>query len=463
MMRVLRYPTLISISSFDLPNFELVADILSYLVTRYDPETPMQGHVIETQEGRIHFISTMVREIQDRAGIALDAQHLYKADGYAVRELMKLAFVLTRAYQEYHQWTVQDDDGASSSSSTTTGTSFVDRSGQGNKDQKSNFTTSLQNAFPKASSSSKAVSNRTKEAKKVREMASQLMECGAKLHTVLNSEHEWKKAREESIQFLDAAADGIEESDELKRIQKVALQLLDDEKRNADAMEQECKNLDSSKRDLEEKMKKRQLDLERNKKRLQSLKEARPAFMDEFESLELELQDLYELYMERQRNVHYLKTELLKFEEEDEAIAQRAERSVQRVQRKIKEEELTILRGDHAEAVGKRRIRHGVKEGNKRDRESFGNISSDGSSIFVQDSSIENSLVETDVSTDKSGSSTMSEDGQPVPQESPSNHISHDSSSFSGLGSDDLCDMEETSDLHSVSVSVSVNDSDEQF
>lgn len=458
MMRVLRYPTLISISSFDTPNFELVADILSYLVQRYDPEIPLQSHIIETPEGRIHFIITMVREIQDRAGLGLDAKRLYAADGHAVRELMKLAFVLTRAYHEY-QLTVQDSSSGITSSSSTT----VDSGPEDGKGQTSNsLTMSLQNAFPKAKAPSSVIavaSDRTKEAKQVREMASQFMECGAKLHTVLSSEHEWNESREKSIQFLDAAADGIEESEELKRIQKVALQLLDDEKRNSDVMEQECEKLGSTKQDLEEKMKKRQLDLERNKKRLQSLKEARPAFMDEFESLEGELQDVYEMYMERQRNVHYLKNELIKYKEEDEAIGQRAERSMRRVQRKIKEEEMTILRGDRTGSVGDHRIGRGVNKGNKRKKDDFGNISSDGSSIFIQDSSLENSLVETDVSTDKSALTTMSEDGQTVSHESSSQHLSHASSSFSGLGSDDLCDIDETSDL----LSVSVNDSDEQF
>lgn len=55
---------------------------------------------------------------------------------------------------------------------------------------------------------------------------------------------------------------------------------------------------------------KRKKDLDRANQRLAELKEVRPAFMDEYERLEEELQEQYQLYVERFRNLDYLEGEL---------------------------------------------------------------------------------------------------------------------------------------------------------
>lgn len=57
-------------------------------------------------------------------------------------------------------------------------------------------------------------------------------------------------------------------------------------------------------------IKKKTADLERNEKRLKSLQSVRPAFMDEYESLEKQLAEQYAIYLERFRNLDYLEHEL---------------------------------------------------------------------------------------------------------------------------------------------------------
>ena len=63
-------------------------------------------------------------------------------------------------------------------------------------------------------------------------------------------------------------------------------------------------------RDLAEKIRKKSQDLEQSQKRLKILKNVWPAFMDEYEKLEMELQDHYNMYLERFCNIHYLQKEL---------------------------------------------------------------------------------------------------------------------------------------------------------
>ena len=55
MMRALGYPRLISLENFRQPNFQLVAEMLSWLVRRFEPSADLP-HEIETMEERIMFI-----------------------------------------------------------------------------------------------------------------------------------------------------------------------------------------------------------------------------------------------------------------------------------------------------------------------------------------------------------------------------------------------------------------------
>ena len=54
-MRALGYQRPISLENFRTPNFELVADILFWLVQRYEPESDISDD-IEEERDRIRFI-----------------------------------------------------------------------------------------------------------------------------------------------------------------------------------------------------------------------------------------------------------------------------------------------------------------------------------------------------------------------------------------------------------------------
>lgn len=97
---------------------------------------------------------------------------------------------------------------------------------------------------------------------------------------------------------------------------------------------------------LQEKIKRKQNDLERNKKRLASLQHVRPAFMDEYEKLEGDLQKQYEVYLERFRNLDYLEHELGELDRAEKEKIEEAERSLKRMQKRLRDEELKILRGE---------------------------------------------------------------------------------------------------------------------
>ena len=52
MMRALGYPRLISVENFRSPNFELVADVLYWMVKRYDPDISVHDG-IESEDDRV--------------------------------------------------------------------------------------------------------------------------------------------------------------------------------------------------------------------------------------------------------------------------------------------------------------------------------------------------------------------------------------------------------------------------
>jgi len=65
-------------------------------------------------------------------------------------------------------------------------------------------------------------------------------------------------------------------------------------------------NLASDEANLSLKIEKKRQDLERNQKRLHSLSNVPPAFLDEYEKLEQDLARHYEKYMEKHCNLCYL-------------------------------------------------------------------------------------------------------------------------------------------------------------
>lgn len=72
MMRTLGFPRLISLENFRIPNFTLIADILIWLVKRFDPDADIHDSYT-TEEDRILLIRTaaefMVNYLLDLIGI----------------------------------------------------------------------------------------------------------------------------------------------------------------------------------------------------------------------------------------------------------------------------------------------------------------------------------------------------------------------------------------------------------
>jgi clusterin-associated protein 1 len=77
-----------------------------------------------------------------------------------------------------------------------------------------------------------------------------------------------------------------------------------------------------------------------------SLPFSRPAFMDEYEKLEEELGRQYDVYLQRFRNLDYLEHELDVYNQSEREKLEENERTLKRMQDRLRKEELRILRGE---------------------------------------------------------------------------------------------------------------------
>ncbi|XP_046734374.1 clusterin-associated protein 1 isoform X1 [Diprion similis] len=259
MMRVLGYPRLISLTNFRLPNFPLVAEILVWLVKRFDPEADIPSEH-NAEQDRVALVRRTAEFMAIKANVKLNTKKLYQADGYAVKELLKMTTLLYDAQNRSTEKAILMGDS-------------VEISG-------ANFD----------------ISDRISELKTTRQLASQLTINGATLFDLLGREVELREARNSKIsrQF-----DTSEIEVAMKRVIESIGQEISDTRK-------QIENIKDTEQTLDAKIERRRTELSRNEKRLQTLRKVRPAFMEEFEKLEVELKALYEDYLQKFRYLAYL-------------------------------------------------------------------------------------------------------------------------------------------------------------
>lgn len=293
-MRVLGYPRLISIDNFRTPNFALVADILYWLVHRFDPHSRISDE-IETEKDRIYFVTQVAQSMASHAHLKLNCKKLYAADGHAVRELLKVAKLLKKAKNLKESKEEDEDDGTL-------------------------------HATPA-------------EIDQTRKLGEEITESGFKLNSLLENEDDNKEQREKALRFLDATRDTYTRSgsgsamDYVKSsIQGIIMSVSE----QVDNLEKQCEEFAHDERKVSKEIRKKRTELERHEKRLKSLESVRPAFMDEYEKLEVDLKREYEVYLEKFRNLDYLENKLDELNKAEMERIKAADRALKRMQARLR-------------------------------------------------------------------------------------------------------------------------------
>uniref|UniRef100_A0A671REP1 Clusterin-associated protein 1 homolog n=1 Tax=Sinocyclocheilus anshuiensis TaxID=1608454 RepID=A0A671REP1_9TELE len=296
MMRTLGYPRLISMENFRSPNFPLVAEILIWLVKRYEPQMEIPSDV-DTEADRVFFIKAVAQFIATKAHVKLNLKRLYQADGYAVKEMLKITSILYNAMK-----TKENTDG------------------EQNNDENSKFKFDL--------------GSKIADLKVARQLGSEITAKGAALFDLLGHEEDLRESRTAAI------ARPLEITETERALRAAVKDVTESIQMTKDLLN----NVASDEASLEAKIEKKKQDLERNQKRLQTLQSVRPAFMDEYEKIEEDLQKQYQTYVEKFRNLSFLERQLDDYHRAEQERFEEAEMAMKMRQNKLKEEEKRLMR-----------------------------------------------------------------------------------------------------------------------
>ncbi|XP_060946716.1 clusterin-associated protein 1 homolog [Limanda limanda] len=283
-MRALEYPRSISMESFRRPNFYLLADILRFLVKSIEPHMNIPTDVA-TEASRVTFIRAVVQFMVTKAQVKLNLKHLYQADGYAVREMLKIT---SQLYDNLEERVTPDDR------DTVDDSEFKFDRGSWMSDLKA-----------------------------ARQLTSEVTASGASLCGLLGEEVALREKRTAAISrpldinetekaFEDALKEVLlsaEKTGELLRIIESDVAILDDK--------------------IEQKMK----EVEMTQTRLQTCRGIRPVYMDEYEKIEAELEKSHEDYVVKFRCLTHLDAlmdQCSKVEKQKLKEAENARKTIQR-------------------------------------------------------------------------------------------------------------------------------------
>nr|XP_061791131.1 clusterin-associated protein 1-like isoform X1 [Nerophis lumbriciformis] len=296
MMRALGYTRLISMENFRTPNFNLVAEIMLWLVKRYEPQMDIPPDV-DTESERVFFIKAVAQFMATKAHIKLNTKRLYQADGYAVKEMLKITSVLYSAMKTKQM--------------------------------------GLEDIVEEDSSTFKVdIGSRISDLKEARQLASEVTSIGVCLYDLLGKEVELREKRTAAI-ARPLEIDVTEKA--LRAAIGEALEMVEKTKEMLNSIVSDEASLDA-------KIDKRKQDLERSRKRLQTLQSVRPAFMDEYEKIEEDLQKQYEIYVAKLKNLCFLESQLEDYHQMEQERFEDAENTLRMMQQNLKEEDRDFMR-----------------------------------------------------------------------------------------------------------------------
>lgn len=305
-LRTLGYPRLVSLESFVVPNFVLVAEIIEWLLRKYDSNIELPDE-IEKESDRINFITRSVEIVAHKAKIKLNPKKLYNADGRAVQELLKFAVFLFDSLKASN-----------------------DALKNGDNDRESN---------------EHKVTRRLEEIRRLRDVPSEILVTGKTLVNLLQSEINSRDFRDKAILYLESSSRDVSGNGQQKLISDVQ-RLLAADSDELKRLQEELQSLESDGREAKETYEREKEDATRTQRRLQQLQTSKPAFWHEYEEVERQLEDVYSEWVEKMRNLDFLEAELTALMQTEEREAAEFERELKEIQKKNREEEWRQFRGE---------------------------------------------------------------------------------------------------------------------
>merc|ERR1719453_2400480 len=251
---------------------------------------------IRTEHDRVAMLKSVAEQLLVKARVKLNLKNLYSSNGFAVRELLKVATMLYDAYRNASADAEEGDE------------TLPADIGPGHKFADVRLTRSL---------------------------AADITKYGSRLHELLGQHADAK----------ENAARALGKNFDVDYLQRQLHQMISQVTEQTDNLRDMLANLESDEQSLQQRIDKKKAELDRHEKRFASLKAVRPAFMDEYERLEVELSAHYSMYVQAWRNLSYLESELDEINATEEDRIAENDRQLKLMQRRLREEELRVLRG----------------------------------------------------------------------------------------------------------------------
>ena len=291
-------------------SFMTLRNVVESLMRRLEPDASIPED-IETEVDRLSFLALGI--VSSRTQLLLRAKPLYTADGHAVRELLKLTQLLLDA------------------------TRAAEGGGWGQAGD-------TQNDNNNSGGGVIHLAVRPSEVASIRGSAEEVARQGARLQELLSQEPQLREARASAARLLEALATGPSSSSIItgagsgaaqssggpyeaveRGIRDAAASAADE----AAGLEGHVGDLKEDEAGLGGKVAKRQAELGRASRRLESLASIRPAFLDEYHRLEGEMAEEHVSYVTKTRNLDFLKVEL----ERQRKVRRHSQRAGRRVLR----------------------------------------------------------------------------------------------------------------------------------
>ncbi len=273
-MRSLNYPRTVSMENFRVANFKLTAEIIFWLVKRFNPRYKLSDN-IEDERARVEFITIACKFFYQNLKVQLNPKKLYAADGHAVQELLKVAQILYDAKK-----TVENEKDFSYGQELD-------------------------------------ISSKKNDLNQMKNISGEIVDLGLNLLDLLDKEKSLKQSRDDAIAYLDSISKDYDSS-KGEEIEKKIMGILSGQEEALEKLDLHVNDLKQKENELNQELQVKKVELERAEKRLESLQHATPSHQNELMQYENDLSVIYKMYVEKIRNQAYLENRLQNFQKYEE-------------------------------------------------------------------------------------------------------------------------------------------------
>lgn len=288
-LRFLGFPRVVSMESFRKPNFELVSEIIQWLCKKFEPAVEINLPA-DSEGSRASFMKQAISLLASKSRVEISVRELYYSDYRCINELLKLVLILYNACSK-------------------------------KEILKGDF--SLPPRFDK---------------KRTRELAKEITELGRTIYEQLDEEKDNKEAREQSLSSLTEIQK--EGNSEIGKNVKALLKNLEE---NIENTNNYINSLSEKEQLFIEKISNLETEIDRGERKIKTIGNIRPAYIEEMERYEKELERVFQIYLEKARNLDYLEAKFEEYNEIEKKKHANMLNYLKKMQETIKNKEETVF------------------------------------------------------------------------------------------------------------------------